>query len=108
MLRRILDRILKPKGDPTTWRAGELAVCVDDSWIGRCRHCPRKGAVLRVAKVLRHGRWVYLAFAGNPHLYVTIAFRKPVQDDVAAEAEFTQLIKRRRTAMSPVRASEDA
>lgn len=82
-----------------TWRAGELAVCVNDTWKPESpfRH-PKLGEVRRVLKVEEgapYGRVAYwLHFSGSPCGYRADHFRKPVADREPASAAFVERIKR--------------
>lgn len=90
-----------------TWHAGELAVCIGDSWRPSCRHDPAKGDVLRVAgvreAVVRGRRHTFLSFEGKPadHAWSAIGFRKPVIDATGADEAVEQLIKQARPARAP-------
>lgn len=109
-----LSRIFrKPAGpaDPESWQVGDWAECVHmGRWYaypqGTVSDGPRHGRIGRVTAItivsaegIPGGKVLALAFAGWPGQYfVASAFRKvnPRADEaVAAEAEFTELVRRK-------------
>lgn len=90
------------------WRAGDLAVCIDDNWVDCPPTAPSLGDLLRVTGVydatnIVHNVRVYaLTFVGLGGYFATTGFRKVRPDVTAAETEFTALIKR--LGKSPARA----
>lgn len=83
-----------------TWRPGELAVCILDSWDEPSPVNPRVGDVLRVTAVIEGAKndvlVVALHFEGKPHedAWCGAHFRKIVRDNRPAEESFTFLLKR--------------
>lgn len=108
-LARILGRPSGP-ADPESWQVGDWAERVTmGQWTRLPDHTPaagpRHGQVMRVTGVaicrdplVKGGRILCLAFAGWPgEFFAASAFRKlnPRADEAtAAEAEFTQLVRR--------------
>lgn len=105
-------RAIEDRRQSNNWKAGDLAVCVQDDWlpdIGVERiAAPAIGEVRRVRAVadVTFKRGVR-EYALNLETYgdswmSCFAFRKAVEDTEPAEAEFTALIKR--PVKKPVRA----
>ena len=94
------------------WRVGNLAVCVNDDWTEEAPPhipLPKIGEIFRVREIrdrvgLMNCRCYFLYFESPfDYGYESRNFRKAVEDNRAAETEFTALIKR--PARKPVRAA---
>lgn len=86
------------------WSPGDLAVCIADDWNPLVSCDPKRGDILRVAKVRdgvgRHGsdeaRHYMLVFQGNPHnAYECAAFQKLRPEIEPASDEFIAELKSR-------------
>lgn len=92
----------------TIWKAGMLAVCVDDAWDEPCPEMPTQGSIYRVRHVVGPGRF------GVPSGYLGLIvercgawawnaarFRPVVSDDQPCEEDFRTLLNRFKPAKAP-------
>lgn len=78
----------------TTWKKGDLAVCIADGWHYQTGHDPKTGDVLRVAVCGLYYDEMALGFEGKPlrQGWNADAFRKAEPDDKPCDAGFLDMI----------------